>query len=35
MSGSLKRELKIVDAAAFSIGLVGPVGAMALLGVGR
>ena len=34
MSSSLKRELKIVDAAAFSIGLVGPVGAMALLGVG-
>ena len=34
MSGSLKRELKVVDAAAFSIGLVGPVGAMALLGVG-
>lgn len=33
-STSLKRELKIVDAAAFSIGLVGPVGAMALLGVG-
>lgn len=30
----LKRELKIVDAAAFSIGLIGPVGAMALLGVG-
>ena len=34
MSTSLKRELKIVDAAAFSIGLIGPVGAMALLGVG-
>lgn len=30
----LKRELKIVDASAFSIGLIGPVGAMALLGVG-
>ncbi len=30
----LKRELKVVDAAAFSIGLIGPVGAMALLGVG-
>ena len=34
MSSSLKRELKVIDAAAFSIGLVGPVGAMALLGVG-
>jgi amino acid transporter len=32
--GGLKRELKVVDAAAFSIGLIGPVGAMALLGVG-
>lgn len=32
--GGLRRELKIVDAAAFSIGLIGPVGAMALLGVG-
>lgn len=30
----LRRELRVVDAAAFSIGLVGPVGAMALLGVG-
>lgn len=30
----LLRELKVADAAAFSIGLVGPVGAMALLGVG-
>ncbi len=30
----LARELKVVDAAAFSIGLIGPVGAMALLGVG-
>jgi len=33
-SAGLKRELKVVDAAAFSIGLIGPVGAMALLGVG-
>jgi amino acid transporter len=31
---SLRRELKVTDAAAFSIGLIGPVGAMALLGVG-
>ena len=30
----LRRELKVTDAAAFSIGLIGPVGAMALLGVG-
>lgn len=30
----LKRELKVADAAAFSVGLIGPVGAMALLGVG-
>jgi amino acid transporter len=30
----LHRELRLIDAAAFSIGLVGPVGAMALLGVG-
>ena len=33
-ASGLKRELKLTDAAAFSIGLVGPVGAMALLGVG-
>ena len=34
-SGSgLKRELKVVDAAAFSVGLIGPVGGMALLGAG-
>jgi len=33
-TGGLKRELKVVDASAFSIGLIGPVGAMALLGVG-
>jgi len=33
-SGGLRRELKLTDAAAFSIGLIGPVGAMALLGVG-
>ncbi|MGX6447750.1 APC family permease, partial [Patulibacter sp. S7RM1-6] len=30
----LKRELKVADAAAFSVGLMGPVGAMALLGTG-
>ncbi len=30
----LRRELKVSDAAAFSIGLVGPVGGMALLGAG-
>jgi len=30
----LKRELKVVDAAAFSVGLIGPVGGMALLGAG-
>lgn len=32
--GELRRELRVVDAAAFSVGLIGPVGAMALLGVG-
>lgn len=31
---TLKRELKVADAAAFSIGLIGPVGVMALLGAG-
>lgn len=31
---AMHRELKIVDAAAFSIGLIGPVGAIALLGTG-
>jgi amino acid transporter len=31
---ALHRELKVTDAAAFSIGLIGPVGVMALLGVG-
>jgi amino acid transporter len=31
---TLHRELKVTDAAAFSIGLIGPVGVMALLGVG-
>lgn len=31
---ALKRELKVADAAAFSIGLIGPVGVMALLGAG-
>jgi amino acid transporter len=30
----LKRELKVADAAAFSVGLIGPVGVMALLGAG-
>jgi amino acid transporter len=30
----LRRELKLLDAAALSIGIIGPVGAMALLGVG-
>jgi amino acid transporter len=34
VSGGLRRELKVADAAAFSVGLIGPVGAMALLGVG-
>lgn len=33
-SGGLKRELKVADAAAFSVGLIGPVGVMALLGAG-
>ncbi len=33
-SGELTRELRIRDAAAFSIGLIGPVGAMAVNGVG-
>ncbi|MET3808188.1 amino acid transporter [Nakamurella sp. UYEF19] len=31
---TLKRELKVIDAAAFSVGLIGPVGGMALLGAG-
>lgn len=31
---TLRRELRIADAAAFSIGLIGPVGAMAVNGVG-
>lgn len=30
----LRRELRVVDAAAFSVGLIGPVGVMALLGAG-
>ncbi len=30
----LRRELKLTDAAAFSVGLIGPVGVMALLGTG-
>src|SRR5689334_2759490 len=33
-SGGMHRELHLVDAAAFSVGLIGPVGAIALLGVG-
>lgn len=33
-SPGLHRELKLLDAAAFSAGLIGPVGAAALLGVG-
>ena len=33
-SGDLKRELGVADAAAFSVGLIGPVGVMALLGSG-
>ena len=33
-SNGLKRELKVIDAAAFSVGLIGPVGGMALLGAG-
>lgn len=33
-TGALHRELKVTDAAAFSIGLIGPVGVMALLGAG-
>lgn len=33
-NGGLKRELKVADAAAFSVGLIGPVGVMALLGAG-
>ncbi len=33
-ASELKRELKLVDAAAFSAGLIGPVGAIALLGTG-
>jgi amino acid transporter len=31
---TLRRELKLTDAAAFSVGLIGPVGVMALLGAG-
>ena len=33
-TGQLRSELKLADAAAFSIGLIGPVGVMALLGTG-
>jgi len=32
--GNMKRELRVTDAAAFSVGLIGPVGVMALLGAG-
>jgi amino acid transporter len=32
--GGMHRELSVVDAAAFSVGLIGPVGAIALLGTG-
>jgi hypothetical protein len=31
---TMHKELKVVDAAAFSVGLIGPVGAIALLGTG-
>src|SRR5262249_43383080 len=31
---AMRRELSLVDAAAFSVGLIGPVGAIALLGTG-
>jgi hypothetical protein len=31
---TMHQELKVVDAAAFSVGLIGPVGAIALLGTG-
>lgn len=33
-TSALRRELKVTDAAAFSVGLIGPVGVMALLGTG-
>jgi amino acid transporter len=33
-SEGLHKELKLVDAAAFSVGLIGPVGAIGLLGTG-
>src|SRR5438270_7936784 len=33
-SEHLHKELRLVDAAAFSVGLIGPVGAIALLGTG-
>src|SRR4051794_33968928 len=33
-TGGMHRELRLVDAAAFSVGLIGPVGAIALLGTG-
>src|ERR1700749_874431 len=32
--GGLHKELSLVDAAAFSVGLIGPVGAIGLLGTG-
>src|SRR6478735_7768397 len=33
-TSGMHQELKVVDAAAFSVGLIGPVGAIALLGTG-
>jgi amino acid transporter len=33
-AGDMHRELSVIDAAAFSVGLIGPVGAIALLGTG-
>jgi amino acid transporter len=33
-AGTMHRQLRLVDAAAFSVGLIGPVGAIALLGTG-
>jgi amino acid transporter len=33
-TGQMHRELSLIDAAAFSVGLIGPVGAIALLGTG-
>jgi amino acid transporter len=33
-AGTMHRQLSLIDAAAFSVGLIGPVGAIALLGTG-